>query len=787
MTEAIINYLNLKLETVGRLGVIHCLAELRSDGTTTVPYVYSGTGQVVPINIDGGNLSYWRMPNAISFDPIVGNYGVKQLTGTYDLRLVIVARRKDSTVDDAFMPTRLAEDVTGSFPDLKLLLKAQSVSIRVNSIDTNIPKVWGEEFTGTQVSDLNYTRAIMALSVSVTVTGSRECWQNECDIDPDILHIFNFCDPNTVDRLTETQLICLGEALCTPVGVSVNTVPFATEPAGGSVNVPVQQNGVNVGSLVAGVWVIPPAAPCLDGNIELNGVQVATVASGGTEDIVVRNTGVTPVGALDGADWQVADSPITRNGISIDSVAAEATFPLLTTLDGAPNNGVYNSGTKTLAFTSAACNPAALQINGSTVESIASGATFNLIALLDGVAGGTYDAPTDTLAFTSNSGWIRPAAWITMPTLTAADERFYGIVAVFENRYNVIAVTLNSTSSNINWGDGTSVVSNGGQRVKVYDYASLVGTVNVWPTGENYKQVLVDITRVGVAITSMDWITLGAVNYYGGNNFIDVNFSLPSLTTCNLSLDPPSGTKGMTMLQRLRIWSSGTIAGQFFRGLKSLRVVQFPATFQGSFSNAFLNGGEVDDCGNMNFGTSTAITNFWSGTGLKKHGSYTANSVVGNGTNYVQYCGQLAQFGTINATLQTTFDSFFYECYTLMAVGLITAPAATNLSSMFFRCTILGSVQFSNCATVTTTTSMFGNCVGLFDCVMPNLTRGVNFTGTAMANYGMNRFANSLGIASGAQTITATGTPFSALITAADATALAIRAVITGKGFTYTN
>ena len=92
MTEAIINYLNLKLETVGRLGVIHCLAELRSDGTTNVPYVYSGTGQVVPINIDGGNLSYWRMPNAISFEPIVGNYGVKQLTGTYDLRLVIGAR-----------------------------------------------------------------------------------------------------------------------------------------------------------------------------------------------------------------------------------------------------------------------------------------------------------------------------------------------------------------------------------------------------------------------------------------------------------------------------------------------------------------------------------------------------------------------------------------------------------------------------------------------------------------------------------------------------------------------
>jgi hypothetical protein len=243
----------------------------------------------------------------------------------------------------------------------------------------------------------------------------------------------------------------------------------------------------------------------------------------------------------------------------------------------------------------------------------------------------------------------------------------------------------------------------------------------------------------------------------------------------------------MTMLQRLRIWSVGTIASQFFRGLKSLRVVQFPATFQGSFTNAFLNGGEVDDCGNMNFGTSTAVVNFWAGTGLKKHGNYTANSVVGNGTNYVSGCGQLTQFGAINATLQTSFDSFFYEDFTLMSVGLITAPAATNLGSMFFRNTILGSTVFSDCSLVTVTTSMYGNCVGLFDSVMPGLTRGVNFTGTAMANYGMNRFANSIGTASGAQTITITGTPFGALVTAADATALAIRLVMTGKGYTIVN
>jgi hypothetical protein len=82
---------------------------------------------------------------------------------------------------------------------------------------------------------------------------------------------------------------------------------------------------------------------------------------------------------------------------------------------------------------------------------------------------------------------------------------------------------------------------------------------------------------------------------------------------------------------------------------------------------------------------------------------------------------------------------------------------------------------------------MIQNCFSLQVLDMPNLTRGVNFTNTSIGNYGMNIFANGIGTASGAQTITITGTPFGVLVTAADATALAIRAVMTGKGYTIAN
>ena len=227
MTQAIVTYLNAVIDTVGRVDERYCIAELRSDGTTTVPYTYVGKGKVKPISIDGGSLSYWRISGAVPpMEQIASQYGKPRLSATYPLRLVIIARRKDSTVDDGFMPTRLAEDIanalTGSHPDLKTLLKANTVSVSAG-YDVNITGVWADEFKGTGVNDPNYTRTIMALSVSVTVVGDRACWENECDYDPDILHLFDFCQAGTVARLTEEQVACLKDALPTPCEVPIRS------------------------------------------------------------------------------------------------------------------------------------------------------------------------------------------------------------------------------------------------------------------------------------------------------------------------------------------------------------------------------------------------------------------------------------------------------------------------------------------------------------------------------------------------------------------------------------
>lgn len=753
MTQAIVTYLNAVIDTVGRVDERYCMAELRSDGTTTVPYTYVGSGKVKPISIDSGSLSYWRISGAVPpMEQIASQYGKPRLSATYPLRLVIIARRADSTVDDGFMPTRLAEDIanalTGSHPDLKLLLKANTVSVSAG-YDVNITSVWADEFKGTGVNDPNYTRTIMALSVSVTVVGDRACWENECDYDPDILHLFDFCQAGTVARLTDAQVTCLQDALCEAcedATVTVNTTPFGTAPSGGTLDVPVVNNGAN------------------------------------------------PVGSKQGSDWVIANNATLINGTQVTDQEAEVDANIFVTLDGT-QSGSWNAGLQTWEVTGVACADANLEINGVQQETIASGATFNLIATLDGVAGGSYNAGTNTLSFTSNTGWQPDPNWPVLPSLTAADERFVGTLAVFENSYNVVSVSATNLAASSNWGDGTpATVSNGSPQFHVYDYATIAATVYTFQ-GRNVKYVTLDITRVGGAITFLSFYNASTINAGGGNNFVDIIMSIPNSTIGSaISGLLISGFKPMSLLQRIRVKAVGANAAAFYqgtlRGMESLRVLEWPYSTLGQYQNFSNASGQVDDLGDIDWGVNTTMTSAFATSHMKRHGNLTANSATTSLVGYAVDCQRLEEFGTINAAIATSLATFFGSSTgspVLTRVGLITAPLCQNLSSFAFRCYALGELIFSDCAAVTNTANMVTNCPALYNLVMPNLTRGVNMASSAMGNYGMSNFANSIGTATGAQTITVTGTPFGALLTALDATALAIRLVMTGKGYTVAN
>lgn len=759
MVETIISYLNAKLEGTGYFHSLYCLVEKkkepREEGDFVYPATYVGGGDLELVEFDSAGFAYFRKNGDFGQSVVANDLGQKQLYSIdLPLRLVAMVRRQDVVTDDAYSPDRLARELASILTfrngDLRTFLQASRVTVTSGSWTTNPEQIWTDETEGTGRIEPDYSRAFIAMDVTVNVLADEGCIRSACTDEPDILRLFDFCDQSVVARLTDTQVTCLQDALCEAcedATVTVNTAPFGTAPSGGGLNVPVVNGGAN------------------------------------------------PVGSKQGSDWVIGNNATFINGTQVTDQEAEVDANIFVTLDGT-QSGTWNAGLQTWEVTSPACADANLEINGVQQETIASGATFNLIATLDGVAGGSYNAGTNTLSFTSNTGWQPDPNWPTPPSITSSDERFWGVVAVFENGYNVVSVSATNLAASSDWGDGTAAtVSNGSPQFHVYDYASISATVYQWPDGRNVKYVELDITRVGGAITFLSFYNASTTNAGGGNNFVDIIMSIPNSTVGSaLSGLVAAGVKPMSLLQRLRVKAVGANAAAFYQGtltgMRSLRFLEWPYSTLGQYNNFSNGAGQVDDLGDIDWGTNTSMVSAFALTIAKKHGNLTANSATTALASYIVDAVRLEEFGDITATSATTLANFFGSALgspMLTKVGTINAPACTTIASMFFRCAAFTGTSFTSCANITTTTSAFSNCPSIYWMEMFGLTRGVSFAGTAMGNYGMDLFANSIGTASGAQTITVTGTPFGALLTALDATALAIRLVMTGKGYTVVN
>ncbi len=289
MTERIVEYLRDLAATVGGIDISYCLAERyekSSDEPTTMPYIYQEGGNPVPVEVDSGSVSYFRLVSPIAFAEVQGMRAVKDLQGTYPIRFVAMVRRDDNN------PLTYSQDVANIFEgrkkDLKSILQAKNAKITVNSISTDTPNIWKEEFT-VPVSEPNYTRSMVMIDLTVEVTATRECWQS-CDSYPDILQGFPWCSETeaTLDRLTQDQRDCIENELCGVCAdgeVSINGDSVGTVASGGSLDVDVLQGGSPVGSWNGSEWIVP-VVPCDDADYtNSDGSYSGSVVSGGTLNI----------------------------------------------------------------------------------------------------------------------------------------------------------------------------------------------------------------------------------------------------------------------------------------------------------------------------------------------------------------------------------------------------------------------------------------------------------------------------------------------------------------------
>jgi len=375
----------------------------------------------------------------------------------------------------------------------------------------------------------------------------------------------------------------------------------------------------------------------------------------------------------------------------------------------------------------------------------------------------------------ASNNWNRPSGWLTLPTITSADTRIVGLVAVYENEENAISIQAPGGASqnyNIDWGDTTSQTgTTTNTYTKRYDYASVSSIILQDSFGFNYKQVIISITNNSGTVIS--WNLGPSITQGGSNNWLDISYSWAAVFQF--------GVRYAAYLQRLQVYKA-TLSGNinnYLDSLTSLRSLRWEnvntsaVTSAGSYFN-FI--GNIDRMDFTFTAAATCLQFFYFGR-IRSIGNinFSGTTISQNMFAYAD----VEEVGNVDITATQNAVQMFFFCQTLSKLGTLTTPAITNITSIFYNCTKLKEVVFTSCATVTTTTTAFTNCLSLRKLRMPGISATFSISGCNMQRLELIDLFNDLAVTS-AKTITITNNPGVADLTAADLL------IATSKGWTVT-
>jgi len=271
------------------VAVRHLLAEQQPTGNGIAPHIYVGNGHWNQIaNDNAGTFSYWRLLSPIREQEVDAPGCFDAFQATYNLRLVAMIDR--DICGDVLDATRAAATaIRNTDDDLRAALKLMLVDFATGSVEVQSARVYQQEFGGTL--DVNPNKALVAIDVSVSVTGKSACFE------PCIPAADFFCaliEAKTWAKIkacmTEGQVadaiadLC-DDAPCDPLSIAINSedgVIVVNEPCGANVTIAVTQGGVEVGSWDGTAWIVPE---CEDAQVTFDGLPVLTIPCGDTGNL----------------------------------------------------------------------------------------------------------------------------------------------------------------------------------------------------------------------------------------------------------------------------------------------------------------------------------------------------------------------------------------------------------------------------------------------------------------------------------------------------------------------
>jgi hypothetical protein len=339
---------------------------------------------------------------------------------------------------------------------------------------------------------------------------------------------------------------------------------------------------------------------------------------------------------------------------------------------------------------------------------------------------------------TPSTGYQRPGDWLTLPTVNATDQVFYGLYAVFDHESNFITVSATDAYT-VDWGDGTTEnYASGVTAYRNYDYnaAALDGTL----TTGGYKQALVTITpQAGQTLSNINLSVkhnqAGLVNSTS-SQWLDIRLAMNNTGTVTMY-----NTSWRHCFLEQFEWvgsNSQTTFSNMFNSCYSLQSIPLLNTSLGTnFSSMFSN---------CYFLQSIPLLDTSSGTSFDTMfgNCYSLQSIpllnTSLGTTFSQMfirCYSLQGIPLLNTSLGTSFSSMFYDCRSLQSIPLLNTSSGTNFSSTFYNCYSLQSIPLLDTSSGTGFTSMFGNCYSLQSIPQLDTSKGISFSSMFLSCYSL--------------------------------------------------
>jgi len=292
------------------------------------------------------------------------------------------------------------------------------------------------------------------------------------------------------------------------------------------------------------------------------------------------------------------------------------------------------------------------------------------------------------------AGWTRPADWLTMPTLTSADEDIAILHAVWDNDSNYAAFkcTTSAGDYDVDWGDGTTTSHASNTTAEhQYDYATY-DTGNATLSTRGYKQAIIRITpATGTLATFSSNFRYTGQNQNYSTGFLDVLLSMPSATT-GASILFQSSLVSNRYMEQVHILNSGgmTSAANMFNGCVSLQSV--PLFNTSSVTNM--------------------VSMFNSCLALQSVPLFDTSIVTSMSTMF-SGCTSLQEIPLFDTSSVTTMQNMFSGCGRLQSVPLFDTSSVTSMNTMFLNCTSLQEIPTFVTTDVTTMTNFALSCFSM--------------------------------------------------------------------------